>query len=68
MPCKNAPVTEHLIREIRQLARLLQELTSSVHEFHAELAQLHEQLGITELKINEPRIARPYRARTGKPN
>jgi peptidoglycan hydrolase CwlO-like protein len=68
MPCNSAPTTEHLIREIRELARLFEELTDSVHEIHAELTQLQEQLGINEIRIKERLVARAFRARTNKPN
>lgn len=68
MAYNNAPTTEHLIHEIRELARLFEELTYSVYEMHAELTQLQEQLGVKELRIMERLDARPIRARTNKPN
>ena len=68
MPCNNAPTAEHLIYEIRELARLFEELTDSVHEIDAELTQLQEQLGVKELRITERLVARPFRAPTNKPN
>ncbi|HEX7193545.1 MAG TPA: hypothetical protein VF207_01150 [Chthoniobacterales bacterium] len=43
---EKTPITEALIREIRELARLSDELTANAHAIRAELAQLQEQLGI----------------------
>ena len=42
------PITEALIREICELARLSDELTANAHAIRAELAQLQEQLGIQQ--------------------
>ena len=68
MPYDSAPTTEHLLREIRELARFCGEVTDSIHEIHAELVQLQEQLGRKEFKVKEWPVSRTHPARTNKPN
>jgi len=68
MPYDSAPTTEHLLREIRELARFCGELTDSFHEIHAELVRLQEQLGRKEFTVREWPLLRPHLARTNKPN
>ena len=68
MPYDNAPTTEHLICEIRELARFCGELADSIHEIDEELHRLQEQLGIKEFRVKEWPISRSHLARTNKPN
>jgi len=68
MQYDNVPATEHLIRELRELVRFCEELTDSIHEMHAELVRLHEQLGIEEFRVKEWPVLRPHLARANKPN
>ena len=68
MPYDNAPTTERLLREIRDLARFCDELTDSVQEIHEELLRLQEQLGIEECEVKQWPVLRPHLARTNKPN
>jgi hypothetical protein len=62
MRFEKTPITENLIREIKELARLSDELTVGVYEIHAELAQLQEQLGIQQ------QMHEWHHVRTSKPN
>jgi hypothetical protein len=62
MRFEKTPITENLIREIKELARLSDELTVGVYEIHAELAQLQEQLGIQQ------QMHEWHNVRTSKPN
>lgn len=58
MRSEKTPTTENLIREIRELARLSEELTVSAHEIRAELAELQERLGIQQQLETQPCYAR----------
>ena len=58
---EKTPTTENLIREIRELAKLSDELTANAHAIRAELAQLQEQLGIQQQLEAQPRHARSSR-------
>ena len=60
---EKTPITEALIREIRELAKLSDELTANAHAIRVELAQLQEQLGIQQ-KLE---VASGY-ARNSRPN
>ena len=68
MPYDNEPTTEHLICEIRELARFCAELTDGIHEIHEELVRLQEQLGVEEFEVKEWPVLRPHLQRTNKPN
>ena len=48
MRSDKTPITEALIREISELAKLSDELTANAHAIRAELAQLQELLGIQQ--------------------
>jgi hypothetical protein len=63
MRSEKTPTTENLIREIRELAKLSDELTANAHAILAELAQLQEQLGIQQRLEGKPGYMR-----TSRPN
>jgi hypothetical protein len=63
MRSEKLAITENLIRKIKELAELSDELTVSVYEIRAELAQLQEQLGIIQPLHERPRVVP-----TSKPN
>ena len=63
MRSEKTPTTENLIREIRELAKLSDELTANAHAIRAELAHLQEQLGIQQQSEIQPRYGR-----TSRPN
>lgn len=58
---EKTPITEALIREIRELAKLSDELTANANAIRAELAQLQEQLGIQQRLELQPRSGRSSR-------
>jgi hypothetical protein len=62
MRSEKTATTENLIREIRELAKLSDELTANAHAIRAELAELQEQLGIQQRLEGQrvyTRISRP---------
>jgi hypothetical protein len=63
MASEKARITENLIREIRTLAKLSEELTAGAREIRAEIAWLQEQLG-----LEQQFDVRPCQERTSKPN
>jgi len=46
MVSENAPTTQKLICEIRELAKLAEEFTAYAREMRAELSELQEQLEV----------------------
>ena len=68
MLSNNDPNTQELLQPIRELARFSADIADSVYDIHGELIRLREQLGIEESKIKKQLVARPYRARSTKPN
>ena len=68
MPYDNAPTFEHLIREIRDLARFAQELTDSINEIRAQLIRLEAQFGIEDFRVKELPVLRNHQAGCNKPN
>ena len=63
MRTEKTVITEDLIREVRELAKLSDELAANADAIRSELAKLQEQLGIQQrLGVQPPHV------RTSRPN